>query len=88
MTTGTNAQDLTRAELDAAIAAIERERPHWHTWVGVQGTLYGRRMLSSPPRLVRAATPPELLAAIIKSDDDHEEPRPGWTVAEAREAGG
>lgn len=36
----------------------------WHTWEGVTGILYARRLLSSPPRIVRAAAVGDLAAAI------------------------
>jgi hypothetical protein len=39
-------------------------RTGWHTWEGVAGILYARRLLSSPPRVVRATTVDDLAAAI------------------------
>ena len=49
---------------DQALAAIERDHRYWHTWAGVAGLLYARRLKSSPPRVVRATTPEQLRAAI------------------------
>jgi hypothetical protein len=43
-----------------ALEAIELDFPCWHCWQGVAGLLYGRRLLSSPPRVVRAETLEEL----------------------------
>lgn len=48
-----------RARNEAALAelnALRRDFPHWHIWTGVGGLLvYGRRQLSSPPAVMRAA---------------------------------
>src|SRR5262249_51830946 len=38
------------------LAAIERNHPGWHTWIGVGGLLYARRPRTSPPIVVRDAT--------------------------------
>ncbi len=40
------------------------EFPSWHAWQGVNGLYYARRPGTSPPLLVRAATPGELPALI------------------------
>jgi hypothetical protein len=40
------------------------EFPRWHAWEGIAGLKYARRMLSSPPRVVRAVTPGGLRDAI------------------------
>jgi len=59
-----HAADTTRA----ALAAIS-EATGWHCWQGViPPLLYARRLLSSPPRVVRATSPDGLLAAIRDSD--------------------
>jgi hypothetical protein len=39
-------------------------RTGWHAWEGVGGILYARRLLSSPPRVVRATTVDGLAVAI------------------------
>ena len=41
-----------------------REVPHWHVWRGIAGLLYARRLMSSPPRVVRSQDPAELLNQI------------------------
>jgi hypothetical protein len=50
---------------DQDLDEIRGEFPHWHVWRGIAGILYARRMLSSPPRVVRAETPAQLHAAIL-----------------------
>ena len=69
----------------AALAAID-EATGWHSWEGViPPLLYARRLMSSPPRVVRATSPDGLLAAIRRSDAIR---APAPTVpAELREAG-
>ena len=55
-------------DLAAVLAAIDAATG-WHSWPGViPPLLYARRLLSSPPRVVRATTPAALLAAIRHSD--------------------
>ena len=60
-------QSLQPSERNAALAAIERDT-RWHTWVGVAGLLYAAKPRSSPPRVVRAATPEQLREAIAASE--------------------
>ena len=36
----------------------------WHTWIGVGGLLYARRLKSSPPVVYRSTDPAELEARI------------------------
>jgi len=38
--------------------------PGWHCWQGVTGLWYGRRMMTSPPVVLRAKSPSQLRAAI------------------------
>ena len=75
----------TDTTIRAALAAIETATG-WHSWEGViPPLLYARRLLSSPPRVVRATTPAALLAAIRRSDATR---APAPTVpAELRAAG-
>ena len=40
------------------------EFPHWHVWRGVCGLVYARRPRTSPPLVVRADNPVDLLAQI------------------------
>jgi hypothetical protein len=51
---------------DCALARIAAETG-WHTWAGVGGILYARRPKSSPPMMVRAATPEALAEAIERA---------------------
>jgi hypothetical protein len=37
------------------IARLEADYPGWHVWLGVSSFWYARRVLSSPPVIVRAA---------------------------------
>jgi hypothetical protein len=40
--------------------------PAWHVWEGVAGLKYARRLMSSPPRVVRVAgSADDLKAAIV-----------------------
>lgn len=45
------------------------EFPHWHVWRGICGLVYARRPRSSPPLVVRAANPVDLLAQIRRAED-------------------
>jgi hypothetical protein len=45
-----------------------REFPHWHVWRGIAGLLYARRLMSSPPRVVRSQDPVELLDQIKRAE--------------------
>jgi hypothetical protein len=48
-----------------ALAEVERDYPGWHAWPGVlAGIVYARRPRSSPPLVVRAASPAGLRRAI------------------------
>jgi len=46
------------------IARLEADCPGWHVWLGVSSLWYARRVLSSPPVIVRAANLTELREAI------------------------
>jgi hypothetical protein len=46
------------------LAVIERNHPGWHTWLGVGGLLYARRLMSSPPVVYRTIDAGELEARI------------------------
>ena len=43
---------------------VQREFPRWHAWRGIAGLVYARKMLSSPPAVVRAEDPAGLREAI------------------------
>ena len=62
------ANDSTPGALHATLSRIEHDHPGWHTWIGVGGLLYARRLMSSPPVVYRTADPGELEARIR----DHE----------------
>jgi hypothetical protein len=61
---GDPASNPEPAAITAALASLERDHPCWHTWVGVGGLLYARRLKSSPPAVYRATDPCELEARI------------------------
>jgi len=44
------------------------EFPHWHVRRGVCGLVYARRPRSSPPLVVRAGNPADLLAQIRRAE--------------------
>jgi hypothetical protein len=46
------------------VARLEADYPGWHVWLGVSSLWYARRVLSSPPVIVRAANLSELREAI------------------------
>ena len=61
------AMQTARAIYDTAVAlaTIEADFPRWETWVGtLPHLLYARLPLSSPPIVVRGATPEALRAEV------------------------
>jgi hypothetical protein len=58
------ANDPTPGALCATLRRIERDHPGWHTWAGVAGLLYARRLKSSPPVVYRSTNPADLEARI------------------------
>jgi hypothetical protein len=44
------------------------ELSHWHVWRGVCGLVYARRPRTSPPLVVRAENPEDLLAQIRRAE--------------------
>ena len=44
------------------------EFPHWHVWRGVCGLVYARRPRTSPPLVVRADNPVDLVAQIERAE--------------------
>lgn len=55
--------------LREALAAVEAAHPGWFCWPGVIPPLvYARRPKSSPPMVVRAATPEALAEAIERAE--------------------
>ena len=55
-------------ERDCALARIT-SATGWHTWVGVGGVLYARRVRTSPPKVVRAADADGLRAKIAEAGE-------------------
>lgn len=55
-----DATEPERPDLSEALRAIVRDHPAWHTWTGVGGLLYARRLMSSPPVVFRTTDPGEL----------------------------
>jgi hypothetical protein len=51
-----------------ALGAISEEFPGWLAWPGVATLLYARRHRTSPPMVVRAATPDGLRQAIQQAE--------------------
>ncbi len=54
--------DLPRPE--PTLDDVEREFSGWHCWKGISGLVYARRLLSSPPVVVRAEDPRDLIDQI------------------------
>ena len=63
------------AELDAAqahgmtgpeptLADVAAEFPAWHVWRGISGLVYASRLRTSPPVVVRAEDPRDLIDQI------------------------
>lgn len=44
------------------------EFPRWHVWRGIAGLLYARRLMSSPPRVVRGHDPVQLRDLIRQTE--------------------
>jgi hypothetical protein len=59
MTTGTDHPDWW---------SYGHEFPRWHVWRGIAGLLYGRRLMSSPPRVVRGQDAAELRDLIRETE--------------------
>jgi hypothetical protein len=59
MTTGTDHPDWW---------TYGHEFPRWHVWRGIAGLLYGRRLMSSPPRVVRGQDATELRDLIRETE--------------------
>ena len=49
-----------REAAEPTLDDIEREFPAWHCWRGIAGLVYARRLLSSPPIVVRGEDPVDL----------------------------
>jgi hypothetical protein len=44
------------------------EFPHWHVWQGINGLVYARRVMSSPPLVVRGEDAVDLRDEMIRAD--------------------
>ena len=71
--TSTEATGMTEAahkryDTALALARIGRDHPRWHTWTGVNGILYARIPMSSPPIVVRASTVGALRTLVAGKD--------------------
>jgi hypothetical protein len=44
------------------------EFPHWNVWRGINGLVYARRALSSPPVVVKGEDAVDLREAMIRAD--------------------
>ena len=62
------------------IARLEADYPGWHVWLGVSSLWYARRVLSSPPVIVRAANLTELREAISEHAARGTQQNPGNRV--------
>jgi hypothetical protein len=59
------------------IARLEADYPGWHVWLGVSSLWYARRVLSSPPVIVRATNLTELREAISEHASRGTQGNPG-----------
>jgi hypothetical protein len=57
-----------RAAAADPLAALRSRFPGWQAWRGVSGLLYARRLRTSPPVIVRAATTDDLAAKITEHE--------------------
>jgi hypothetical protein len=58
--------DASRRTGTDPLAVLRGKFPGWQAWRGVSGLLYARRLRTSPPVIVRAATADDLAAKITK----------------------
>jgi hypothetical protein len=57
--------------IEPTLDGIEREYPRWHTWKGISGLVYASRRKTSPPAVVRAEDPLDLLDQIRRWEGNH-----------------
>jgi hypothetical protein len=70
-TPGTSLGASSDSARDPALIAVEDDHPPWCAWPGVMGGLvYARRPNSSPPMVVRSASPDGLREAIVKAEEE------------------
>ena len=61
-------RDLSRRAGTDPLAALRGRFPGWQAWRGVSGLLYARRLRTSPPVIVRAATSDDLAVKITEHE--------------------
>jgi hypothetical protein len=49
---------------EPTLADVRAMFPDWHVWKGVSGLVYARWLMSSPPAVVRAEDPRDLIDGI------------------------
>ncbi len=49
---------------EPALDDVRAMFPHWEVWTGIAGLVYARKLLSSPPIVVRAEDPRDLIDQI------------------------
>jgi hypothetical protein len=49
---------------EPALDDVRAMFPQWEVWTGIAGLVYARRLLSSPPMVVRAEDPRDLIDQI------------------------
>jgi hypothetical protein len=64
------AHDPARRAAADPLTELRGRFPGWQAWRGVSGLLYARRLRTSPPVIVRAATAADLAARITEHERD------------------
>jgi hypothetical protein len=60
--------DASRRTGTDPLAGLRGRFPGWEAWRGVSGLFYARRLRTSPPVIVRAATPGDLATKITEQE--------------------
>jgi len=60
--------DASRHTGPDPLAALRGKFPGWQAWRGISGLLYARRLRTSPPVIIRAATAGELATKITEHE--------------------
>jgi hypothetical protein len=56
---------------ELTLESVQAEFPRWVCWVGIAGLHYARRILTSPPPVVRAEDPTDLRDQIRGWEGNH-----------------
>jgi len=56
--------DHVSSAAEPTLDDVAREYPRWHTWKGISGLVYASRRKTSPPAVVRAEDPMDLIDQI------------------------